>query len=101
MTSRICNPERRNLGYLMEGNRLIGMVSYQLDEDEDFWGNSRVYGDFNVKGRVPQLEELEGPLTIHSVQGYSIHLEVTQSLPQARFQFRIRRAKEPATESVT
>ncbi|MEF8793288.1 hypothetical protein [Thiohalorhabdus sp.] len=38
---------------------------------------------------------MTGALIIHSVQGYSINLEVTRNLPMDRFQFRIRRAKAP------
>lgn len=96
MTMGICSSERRNLGYLMKGDRLIGMVSFQLDEEEDFWGHSRIYGDFALKGRAPRPEEVTGAMTIHSVQGYSINLEVTQNLPENRFQFRIRRAETSA-----
>ncbi|MEF8793289.1 hypothetical protein [Thiohalorhabdus sp.] len=54
MASRISNSENRNLGYLMEGNQLIGMVSFRLDEEADSWGHSRVYGDFALKGRTPE-----------------------------------------------
>ncbi len=92
MSMSISNPSRRTLGYLMSGHRFLTVVDFHLDDEPDDEGESRVVGDMVFKGRKPKSRDLEGPLVIHSNQGYSVNLEITRSLTGKKAEFRVRRA---------
>lgn len=93
MGTPISNPSRRTLGYLMNGRRFLTVVDFHLNEEPDDEGEKRVIGDMVFKGRKPRSQDLEGPLVIHSNQGYSVNLEITRSLAGSRMEFRVCRAK--------
>lgn len=93
MSTPISNPSRRTLGYLMSGRRFLTVVDFHLDEEPDDGGESRVVGNMIFKGRKPESRDLQGPLVIHSNQGYSVNLEITRSLTGKKAEFRVRRAQ--------
>ncbi len=92
MAFHFTTPGQRSLGYLVKDREFISVVKFRITEESDDWGQPHYYGDMELKGKKRRPTDYDGPLTIHSNQGYSIHLEVTRRLATGRYEFRIRRA---------
>ncbi|MFP4559865.1 MAG: hypothetical protein ACLFRB_05110 [Thiohalorhabdus sp.] len=88
---------RKNLGYLVKDREFISVVNFRLDQEQDEWGRPRVYGDMELKGKNRKPTDYEGPLTIHSNQGYSLNLEITRYLAKGRYAFQVKRANQPTS----
>mgnify|MGYP001146764291 CR=1 FL=1 len=85
---------RKNLGYLVKDREFISVVNFRLDQEEDEWGRPRVYGSMELKSKHSRPADYEGPLTIHTNQGYSLNIEITRHLARGLYAFRVRRAHQ-------